>query len=125
MSSYSESHKKNILLDWLSGATEALQQKLTNSYSGKYYSLKYAYVDYFKYVNGMLRSAALFLGIQDVKIDGKRLGEFNWLYRDDGGTNATSSSGIGKFLGPYAGAVAFYADCGTSINDSFSNSTTQ
>ena len=127
MSGFSQEQKAGLLESLITGIAQAVtvENIEADGYSGKYYSLKYAYVDYFKYVNGMLRSAALFLGIQDVKIDGKRLGEFNWLYRDDGGTNATSSSGIGKFLGPYAGAVAFYADCGTSINDSFSNSTTQ
>lgn len=126
MSSYSESHKKNILLDWLSGATEALQQKLTNSYSGKYYSLKYAYVEYFKYVNAMLRSAAVFLGIQDEIVDGKSLAHFNWLYDASGDdSDHWGKSGIGKFLGPYAGSVAFYADCGNTVSDSFTNQTMQ
>ena len=126
MSGYSSSQKSNILTAWLSGATEELQQKLTNSYSGKYYSLKYAYVEYFRYVNAMLRSAAVFLGIQNEKIDGKSLAHFNWLYdasSDD--SDHWGKSGIGKFLGPYTGSVALYADCGNTVSDSFSNSTMQ
>ena len=126
MSSYSDSQKSNILYDWLSGATEALKQKLTNTYSGKYYSLKYAYVDYFKYVNAMLRSAAVFLNIHKEKVNGIKLENFHWLYdtsSDD--SNMWGKSGIGKFLGPYAGSIAFYADCGNTVSDSFSNNTTQ
>ena len=124
MSSYSDSQKSNILKDWLTGATVALQEQLTNSYSGKYYSLKYAYVDYFKYVNAMLRSAAVFLGIEKEVVNGKQLRNFNWLY-DASGDEANKSQGIGRFLGPYAGSVAFYADCGNTISDSFSNTTMQ
>lgn len=98
MSGYSSSQKRNILTEWLSGAVEALQEKLTKSYSGKYYSLKYAYVEYFKYVNAMLRSAAIFLGIQDEKVDGKSLAHFNWLYDASGDdSDHWGKSGIGKF----------------------------
>ncbi len=121
MSGYSDSQKLSILNEFFGGSADSVYSSLTGEYSGKYYSLKYAYVDYFDYVNAMLRSAAVFLGIHKERVNGRQLENFNWLY------DATDSkrSGIGKFLGPYAGSIAFYADCGTSINDSFSNGTTQ
>ena len=126
MSAYSRSQRRNIIENWLLGATEALQQQLTNTHSGKYYSLKYAYVDYFKYVNAMLRSAAVFLNIHLERVNGIQLRNFHWLYdTSSNDENMWGKSWIGKFLGPYTGCVAFYADCGNTVSDSFSNSTMQ
>lgn len=91
--------------------------------TGKYYSLKFAYTDYFNYVNAMLRSAAYFLELQDERIDGKKLGTLNWLYQtcNIGENNIFSTGNLDRFLGPNSGCIAFYADAGTSIDESFSN----
>lgn len=126
MSQFSNAQKTNILTSLLANVSDSFKSQLVNSYSGKYYTLKFAYVEYFKYVNAMLRSAALFLGIGDVRVDNKRLDQFNWLY-DNSGDNSQSwqDSAVGKFLGPYSGCIAFYADCGTQVQDSFTNQTTQ
>lgn len=125
MSGFSD-EQRGVVAEVLAGIadTMTLEGVEADDYFGKYYSLKFAYVDYFKYVNAMLRSAAVFLNIHEVKVDGKALKKFNWLY-DGTSINPTNASGIGKFLGPYVGAIAFYADCGTSIGDSFSNATAQ
>ena len=124
MSDYG-SDQRAAVVEMLAGIADAagLEGVEADDYYGKYYSLEFAYNDYFKYVNGMLRSAAIFLGIQNIVVDGKSLSSFNWLY-DGSSINPTNSRGIGKFLGPYVGCVAFYADCGSSIQDSFSNGTT-
>lgn len=126
MSQFSRSQKENLLTSMLAGVSETFKSQLLNSYSGKYYSLKYAYIEYFKYVNAMLRSAAVFLGLENEVVDGKKLGEFNWLY-DNSGRNSEDwlNQGTGKILGPYAGCIAFYADCGNTSSDSFGNSTSQ
>lgn len=99
---------------------------ITGGSSGKYYSLKYAYTDYFHYVNAMLRSAAYFLGIENEEIDGKKLGSLNWLYSTSTmGSDIFSHGNMANFLGPYAGSIAFYADAGTTVDESFGNSTTE
>lgn len=122
MASFSEEQKRNVLDKLISGANDDTINMLEDNYSGKYYSLKYSYVDYFAYVNAMLRSAAVFLGIQNKVINGHKLGSFNWLY--DASSDAFGNSGINRFLGPYAGCIALYADAGSTVDDSFSNSTT-
>lgn len=134
MSSFSDS-QKTTLLTKLFGNTDNVGgfDELTGSGGGKYYSLKYGYIEYFSYVNAMLRSAAFFLGIQDEKLDesGKTLGELNWYF--DNTSNSViednddifDNNSLSKFLGTYAGAVPFYIEAETKVDDSFSNSTTQ
>lgn len=127
MSDFTEDQKDTVIESFLGGATAGLTDLVENG-SGKYYSLQFAYTEYFGYLNTMLRSAALFLDIADEEIDGKNLGRMNWLYRisgSSGGTDIYGNSGLKRFLGPYAGCIPMYADCGNDINDSFSNSTTQ
>ena len=102
---------------------------------GKYYTLKYDYIEYFAYVNAMLRSAAFFLGIQDETLDvddettgknnGKKLGKLNWYFDNNGSGNNFDNNGLSKFLGTYAGAIPFYVEAETRISDDFGNSTTQ
>ena len=127
MAGFNAEQKQGLLesLFGISGRDESsLPFQLGNEYSGKYYSLKFAYVDYFEYVNAMLRSAAVFLNLQDTKVDGTTLGEYNWLY-GTGIENKFGSEGLKKFLGPYAGCIAMYADCGNTVSDNFGNDTTQ
>lgn len=105
---------------------EDLATAIGSGKTGKYYSLKFNYTEYFHYVNAMLRSAAYFLGIQNKKVDGEKLGTLDWLW-------TTSSSGseifghgkLANFLGPYAGCLAMYVDAGNTVDESFSNSTTE
>ncbi len=123
MSEFSKSQKNTIVRAFLGGKESAFDSLMEKG-AGKYYSLKYDYVNYFGYVNTMLRAAAYFLGIENVKVDGKTLGTKNWLYSNSG-SGIFGHRGLKKFLGPYAGCVAFYADCGVDVSDSFSNSTTQ
>lgn len=125
MSSYSKKQKQTVIEKAITNVTTAGLDSLINENSGKYYSLKYSYTDYFYYVNAMLRSAAIFLDIGSKRIDGKRLDNMNWLYYSNDGNDIFGHEGLDRFLGPYAGAIAFYADAGTTVDDSFSNTTTQ
>lgn len=125
MTSYNEKQKKTVLEKIFTGLSTGELDSLINESSGKYYSLKFAYKDYFYYVNAMLRSAAFFLGIEEEQIDGVPLKSFNWLtYNGDEDGDIFGNDGIKKFLGPYAGAIPMYVDAGTSVDDSFSNNTT-
>ena len=126
MKGFSEEQRTNMLEGLIGKVTDAVVGADTlesDSYYGRYYSLKFAYVEYFKYVNAMLRSAALFLGIDKVVVNGKPLSRYNWLYNgQDHHINNAANTPI-QWLGNFVGAIALYADCGNSVNDSFSNAT--
>lgn len=132
MAGYSD-EQKGIAVENLFGinGTQDDLDALVNTESGKYYSLKFAYTDYYYYLNEMLRSAAYFLGIQDFEIEGgKTLGSYNWMnYTTKGGDDSDQtifgSEGLKAFLGPYAGCIAMYADCGNQVDDSFRNDTAE
>lgn len=92
---------------------------------GKFYTLRFAYAEYYKYVNTMANSMAVLLGISDVQADtcygatgsgNQTLGKYDW-------SNFTNSSINGVFSSKEF--VAFYLDSETSISDSFSNSTSE
>ena len=127
MTSFSEKQKSSML-EKIIGIDGNDLDNLTNESSGKYYSLKYSYIEYFNYVNAMLRSAAFFLGIESEEINGRCLSELNWFYspyNDDPTTDIFDNNGLRSFLGTYAGAIPFYVEAETRISDNFSNQTTQ
>lgn len=124
MAGYSDEQKTKIIGKLANWTEETFESIFGGDGRGKYYSLRYAYTEYFYYVNAMLRSAAYFLEIQNEEIDGKSLGTLNWLYQTSSmGSEIFSHGNLANFLGPYAGCIAFYADAGTTVDDSFSNST--
>lgn len=128
MNSYNSEQKKTVLSKFLTKGIDIIDGELdvlVNENSGKYYSLKYDYTDYFYYVNAMLRSAAYFLGIEDETVDGKKLGTFNWLFYSNDDNDIFGHEGLNRFLGTYAGAIPFYISPDTTVSDSFSNSTTK
>lgn len=126
MASFSKEQKEKITGKLFGWTEETFDSIFDDGRSGKYYSLKYAYTEYFYYVNAMLRSAAYFLEIQNETIDGKKLGTLNWLYQTSTmGSEIFSHGNLANFLGPYAGCIAFYADAGTTVDESFGNSTTE
>lgn len=125
MASFSKIQKDKIVGKLAGFTDESFDSIFSDGRAGKYYSLKYAYTEYFHYVNAMLRSAAHFLEIHDEVVDGQRLGSLNWLYKTSSmGSEIFSHGNLANFLGPYAGCIAFYTDSGTTVDDSFSNSTT-
>lgn len=131
MSSFSKKQKKTVLENFNTklGVKIGNFDELITSKGGKYYSLKFSYIDYFSYVNAMLRSAAFYLGIEEETLDdsGKKLKNLNWFFTNgDIVTNDIfDNNGLSKFLGTYAGAIPFYVEAETRTSDDFSNSTTQ
>lgn len=131
MSSFSKKQKKTVLENFASKLEIKIGNfdELVTSKGGKYYSLKFSYIDYFSYVNAMLRSAAFYLGIEGETLndDGKKLGSLNWFFTNgDIATNDIfDNNGLSNFLGTYAGAIPFYVEAETRTSDDFSNSTTQ
>lgn len=131
LSAYSSKQRESLLqktLTLMSGDKSGgdLANLIGDGKTGKYYSLKYNYTEYFDYVNAMLRSAAYFLNIQDKKVDGKKLGSLNWLWQtSSSGSEIFGHAKLANFLGPYAGCLALYVDAGETVDESFSNSTTE
>lgn len=118
MGSYDLSTKKDLISQIISsvgGEQSALENIATRD--GKYYNLKFDYVSYYNCVNPMCRAGAYFLGIQDTVIDGTPLKAYDYM-----NTNKVARD---KFLNIYKGCVPFYVNSETSIQDSFSNDTTQ
>ena len=81
MTSYNGKQRKLMLEKYLNvGVDKMTLKSLINEKTGKFYSLRYNYTEYFYYVNAMCRSAAFFLNIEDTEIDGVKLKNFNWLW---------------------------------------------
>lgn len=126
MSEFSDDQKSRVV-DQLFGVLGASNlNELIDGKSGKYYSLRFAYDAYFQFVNPMLRTAAYYLNLENKVVGSKSLGSYHWLYDsfDTGlSSNRVPGETFDKFLGPYVGCVAFYANCGNEINESFGNDT--
>ena len=120
--------KKSLLESLFTGSYTNLTNVLSgngNQYSRKYYNLKFKVDDYYRYVNTMLRLAAIILGVAGKKVDGKNLSNYDWMYNDGAqqNTNPTGSTWR-KYFGYFNKCVALYANMGESVNDTFSNETT-
>lgn len=117
--------RKNMFEQLLSSAFGG-NSNSQSTYSGKYYSMEYQYPTYFKYVNAMLRAAAVYLGISNTELNGTTLDKYNWAFGDY--DNNISIGNYSKFftnLGMGKNCICFYADCGQTTNDNFSNDVTQ
>lgn len=127
---FDESTKNNVTNIINSAGSEikdSLSELLNGGRTGgKYYNLRFAYAEYYKYVNTMANIMATVLGIGDIKV-GKAYGvsgagsdsnldAYDW-------SNYTNDSINGVFSSKEF--VAFYLDSETSISDSFSNSTSE
>lgn len=90
---------------------------------GRYYTFQFNYYDYFRYVNVMLQYCAKLLDIDNVKHGNggnngytAKLGEFKWEYA------------LNKDFKEYISTkevIPFYVDAESTVNESFSTSTTQ
>lgn len=88
---------------------------------GKYYTLRFAFDEYYQYVNTTARTMARVLGISNMSmkefgVEDTPIGNYDW-------SNYTNE----KIKGAYSSKefVAFYVDSETSISDNFSNTTSE
>lgn len=134
MSGFSKQQKATVIENLFNAGNSDDLNILLNNYSGRYYTLKFAYTSYYYYVNFMLRNASIFLGIDQETLDGEKLYKYNWLSISNTsagdalkeGNEGNIIEGAFKLVGKNnSGCLAFYADCGTSADESFSNSTNQ
>lgn len=84
---------------------------------GRYYTLEFAYVKYWEYVNIMLRAVAIYMGIGDISVPG--LG----LLRTANFSQESNDSFKRFFTGKES--IVYYLDNMETMSRSFSNSTTE
>ena len=123
LSEFSEDSKKSFIKKFiyrgLGDDHSASMMDILGSGTGKYYSLEYAFKEYYEYVNPMCRLAAVYLEIGDITLPGDKL----MLSLKDWGSETNDS--FNKLFSVYNGCTAWYCDSETSISDSFSNGTTE
>lgn len=119
MGKYGKKDKESVLeqfIGYAAGHEENIKDLILGEDFGKYYTLEYAYNEYYKYVNPMCRFAARYMNLQDVKIDGVKLDSFRWA--------ENTNDNFNKLFTVYRGCTAWYCDSDTQISDTFTNSTT-
>lgn len=121
LSQYSKEGRSGIIKQFIGLATDSFSSDLNdiifNEKFGKYYTLEYDFVEYFKYVNAMCRIAARFMNLQDEVIDGTPLDEYEW--------SQNVNKNFNKLFSTYNGCTAWYCNSDTNISDTFSNGTTE
>lgn len=122
MGNYSEADKDSVRRLFVGTAMESkvndnVLSSITSKEFGKYYSLKPAVIEYFKYVNPMCRTAAVYMNLAGVRVDGEQLGNMEWYNK--------VNKNFTKLFSTYYNCTAWYCDSDTSISDSFSNETSE
>lgn len=118
MGSYSEDDKKTILEQFIGvvgGLADQISDAVLSDKFGKYYSLEYAYEEYYEYVNPMCRIAARILNVHNKTLNGTRLDMYNWAFK--------TNENFDKLFSVYRGCTAWYCDSESSISDSWTNGT--
>ena len=113
-----DDNDKATAVSMLAGQTEASNELINGK--GKFYSVDFDYESYYQYLNCMLSSVAVFLGLQDqeITINGKKqkLSDFSW-------QNETSDSFKSYFSSEEN--LVFYLDGLNQVSESYGNSTTE
>ena len=113
MAGYSDEYKQKILQK-LYDMGAPVDDDLTDIKDGRYYTFKFAYDEYYSYVNTMIQRAACILGIGDEKFKGVPLSRYNWAnYKNNN---------LGTFISG-SEYVCFYIESENQVSESFNNST--
>ncbi len=120
MDDFDKESQKNVI-EGLVGNNDITDLDSLVSGSGKYYSVDFNYTEYYEYLNTMLAAVAVYLGIFNEKIsigDGeeKAIGKIDW-------SNELNDSFKSFFSSKEN--VIFYLDGISSIEESYSNETTE
>lgn len=118
MSEYDD-ETKTAAIDALMGAADDVLNSFIDA-PGKYYTFKYDSDTYWRYVNGMNHACAIYLGIEDVKVNingyEEVLKSFHW---EKANNNKLTTSILSN-----QDFICFYCDAKSSKSESFSNETT-
>ena len=117
MTKYSKNDKENIIGKIIREAADLASGSISDlvSTEGKYYTFEYTLKEYYQYVNPMCAIAARYLGIQDMKMNGKKLDNIDWY-------SWVNNHISGIFNTTSYMHIPFYLDSDTSVNESFDNS---
>ena len=96
----------------------AFSSHLHDEGNRKFYGLKFATKDYYRYVDSMCQTASVFMNLGNVKVDniGGSLSSAHW--------GTYKNGGLSRML-CYNQGVAFYVNSDSQISESISNSPTQ
>ena len=87
---------------------------------GRYYTFAFNYAEYFEYVNNLCHSCAIFLGVDDCKVNiggkSRSLKTFDW--------KEAMQNDFGSYMSANE-CIAFYVDSVNQVTDTFTNSTTE
>ena len=126
--SFSKTEANNIVEKLVNGGDSDLSDLISET--GRYYTFKFMYSKYYKYVNDMCHQCAVNLGIYDVKHpdakgNGVPLGTYRW--ENSSSAAIGDSAGFSDFMSSAAANayIAFYADSKNNASLSFDNDTTQ
>lgn len=116
MGSFTDEEKKAMFSNLLDGTSNFLNN-ITGSTGQdmRYYSLQFEAVEYFKYVNAMVRAISVFLGVNGDEFVGNQM-------------NMSIGASLGSVFSranAYYGGIAFYLNSETQISESFGNETTK
>jgi hypothetical protein len=118
MDDFSKTDKNTGLISLIENTGEDTSSLINGS--GRFYSTKFAYTEYYGYLNTMLTALIAYMGLtnETINIDGKgrkKLGSIDWSNdtNDDFKTFFSSKENL-----------VFYLDGLSSVSESFSNSTT-
>lgn len=120
MTQFSKKDKENIIEKMINvGASmnSATTDDLVED-SGRYYTFESDEKRYYQFVNPMCRIAAIYLGIQNLTLNGSTLKYLDWSSMTKRGISSIADFGDYMY-------IPFYVDTDASISESFSNSTTQ
>lgn len=106
----------NSLIDTAAGAGEDIMSMITDN--TRYYEFKYAYDEFYEYLNQMCRAGAIYLGIQDVKVN---IGNNKNVALKNVKWENTISNDFSNYTSSKE-SMAFYVDGVNQVSDSFSNS---
>lgn len=118
MDDFDENEQETIAGALLGNAVENLEGTLEKT--GRYYSVIYNYDEYYAYLNTMLAAVASYMGVysETILVNGveKKVGSMSWNEELNGAFKTFFSS---------AENVIFYLDGMNSVNENFSNDTTE
>jgi len=120
MTQFSKKDKENIIEKMINvgaGMSSSSTDDLVED-SGRYYTFESDEKRYYQFVNPMCRIAAIYLGIQDMVLNGSTLKYLDWASLTKRGISSIADFGDYMY-------IPFYVDTDASISESFSNSTTQ
>lgn len=118
MDDFNDTSKENVA-NALFGGVSNIDSSLIDG-KGRYYSVEFDYSSYFDYVNVMMQTVAVYLGLGDTKITingyTAKLCNFNW--------GKAQNEAFKSFFDAKENVV-FYVDSLSQISESYGNDTTQ